>query len=217
MNIVRSEFEGALQAWQGSMRGKLHEWAKQFCEDYKWTLLRAAQRGVPIGELLRIVGILQTLKSRDENNRFLAAELRGVLLDGKERLRPLMREIISHLRQKPAILTYIGFPLDHYLERAERMLSELPSGSRGQPQKAISTQRFILLGSLFQQHTGRPHWELVTEIGRAFEEEELDDAGKRVRRLAPANRDWSGPLADAIRVPAMGRIPPRERKAWLAL
>lgn len=79
-----------------------------------------AEKGVPTGELLRIVGVLQKLKSQDEDNRFLAAELRSTLLDGKKRLRPLMRKIISHLRQTPPLLTYIGFPLEDYVERAER-------------------------------------------------------------------------------------------------
>ena len=218
MNIVRSEFEAALETWQGSMRSQpLRDWARQFCRDYRGTLLRAARKGVPTGELLKIVGVLKRLKSRNEDNRFLAAELRSTLLDGKTRLRPLMREIISHLRQKPAIVTYIDFPLDDYLERAERKLSELSSRSPGKPRKEISSHRAVLLATLFQEHIGSPQWDLVAEICGAFEEEALGDAGKRVNRLAPATRDWSGPLAGAIRIPPIGRIAARERKAWLAL
>src|SRR5262245_52750167 len=73
--------------------------------------------------------------------------------------------------------------MDDYLERAESVLSELRSRSRGQPRKTISTQRFVLLARFFQHHTGGPHWDLVEEICDSFEEEALDDAGKRVRRL----------------------------------
>src|SRR5262249_45489676 len=99
------------------MGGKLRDGAKQFCKDYKGTLRGDARNGVTIAELLRIVGVLQRLKSRNEENRFLAAELRSTLIDGKKRLRPLMGKLVSHPREKPALLTYIGFPLDHYLER----------------------------------------------------------------------------------------------------
>jgi hypothetical protein len=92
------------------------------------------------------------------------------------------------------LLTYFRFPLDDYLERAERKLSELPSMPPGQPRKEISTQRAVLLARLFQEHTRSPQWDLVAEIFGAFEEEVPGDTGKRVRRQAPARRDWSGPI-----------------------
>jgi hypothetical protein len=218
VNIVRSEFDSALEAWQSSIRSKLlRDWAGEFCSDYEGTLLRAARKGVPPGELLGIVKLLKTLKSRDEDSRRLAEELRATLVDGKKRLRPLIRKIISHLRRKPVLLTYFRFPLDDYLERAERKLSELPSMPPGQPRKEISTQRAVLLARLFQEHTRSPQWDLVAEIFGAFEEEVPGDTGKRVRRQAPARRDWSGPIASAIPIPPMGRIRARERKAWRAL
>jgi hypothetical protein len=217
VNIVRSEFDSALRKWQAVVRHDMGSWAAEFCENYRPALLKAYKKKIPIDALLDMIGLLKRREIAGTRQAAESKELRQHLIHAKEKMAPIMRDLARELRQRPAVLTYLGFPLADHLAYAASELEKLFPKHPGQPGKFVSTGRYVLLATFFRHHTGKPEWALVTEICGAFESDSPDDSGKRVRQLPSVERDWSGALVKGTRVPPTHRIPKEDRRAWLRL